>query len=115
MGKSNYKNAKSKEKRMTIRLTQDEYNRILNNANRAELSLAEYVRQQLSKGKVIAKYEIVTDDETKSKLAEEYHKIGINLNQIAHHLNNDGVVTDGLISAIKKNVSALSKLRRELK
>lgn len=45
----------------------------------------------------------------------EYHKIGINLNQIAHHLNNGGIVNDEIISAIKKNVSVLSKLRRELK
>ena len=44
---------------------------------------------------------------------KEYHKIGINLNQIAHHLNNSGIVNDGLISAIKKNISELSKLRRE--
>ena len=114
MKKSESENSKNKIKRMTIRLTQEEYNQILADANRANLSLAEFVRKQLNKGKVIAKYEVVTDKESKARLAEEYHKIGINLNQIAHHLNSCGAINKTLISSIENCVSGLAKLRRDL-
>ena len=115
MGRPKKKKADMKEHIVTVRFSEKEYQKIKSDSLKVGLSISDYIRNQINKGKVIAKYEIVTNDETKTKLAEEYHKIGINLNQIAHHLNNGGIVNDGIISAIKKNVSELSKLRRELK
>ena len=115
MSKTKSKIRDKREKRITIRLTEDEYERILSEADSANLSIAEYVRSQLKNGKVIARYEVVTEKETRRKLAEEYHKIGINLNQIAHHLNGGGEATDSLIVSIEHCVSELRKLRRELK
>ena len=115
MNKTKSKNKSNKEKRITIRLTEDEYERILSEADSSNLSIAEYVRCQLKNGKVITRYEVVTDKETKAKLAEEYHKIGVNLNQIAHHLNGGGEVTDNLRASIGNCVSELRKLRRDLK
>ena len=49
------------------------------------LPLAEFLRRQVMKGKVIAKYEIVADVPELKKLVAEFGKIGSNLNQIARY------------------------------
>lgn len=115
MSRPKKKKAEMKKHLITIRFTDDEYNKILDGADKSNLSVSEFIRTQLNKGKVIEKYEVVTEKETKRKLAEEYHKIRINLNQIAHHLNGGGEATDSLIASIEHCVSELRKLRRELK
>ena len=46
-------------------------------------SCSEYIRRQLIRGKVIAKYELVADMPELKKLISEFGKIGNNLNQIA--------------------------------
>jgi len=115
MSKTKSKIRAIREKRITIRLTEDEYKRILSEADSANLSIAEYVRTQLRNGKVNVKVELVTDKDTKKKLAEEYHKIGVNLNQIAHHLNSGGEINNSILKDIEHNVSELARLRRELK
>ena len=115
MNKTKSKSTNNKEKRITFRLTKEEYEQIELDAYTAELSLAEYVRTQLRNGKVNVKVELVTDKDTKKKLAEEYHKIGVNLNQIAHHLNSGGEINNSILNEIEHNVSELARLRRELK
>ena len=115
MNKTKSKSTNNKEKRITVRLTKEEYEQIELDAYKAELSLAEYVRTQLRNGKVNVKVELVTDKDTKKKLAEEYHKIGVNLNQIAHHLNSGGEINNTILKDIEHNVSELARLRRELK
>ena len=63
---------------INLRLTDVQYEIISENARRAELSLSEYIRRQLMKGKVIAKYELVADLPELKKLIFE----GNNLNQL---------------------------------
>ena len=115
MSRPKKKKSDMKKHIITIRFTDEEYNKILDGADKSNLSVSEFIRSQLSKGKVVAKYEVVTEKETRRKLAEEYHKIGINLNQIAHHLNGGEEVTDDLIASIEHCISELRKLRRDLK
>ena len=115
MSRPKKKKSEMKTHIITVRFTDDEYNKILDKADKSNLSVSEFIRTQLDKGKVITKYEVVTEKETKRKLAEEYHKIGINLNQIAHHLNGGDEVTDDLIASIEHYISELRKLRRALK
>lgn len=50
---------------INLRLTDVQYEIISENARRAELSLSEYIRRQLMKGKVIAKYSIIFQRFTK--------------------------------------------------
>lgn len=68
---------------INLRLTDVQYEIISENAHRAELSLSEYIRRQLMKGKVIAKYKLVADLPELKKLIFEFGMIGNNLNQIA--------------------------------
>ena len=55
-----------------LRLTDTEYEIISESAKAANLPLAEYVRKQVMKQKVIAKYEIVADLPELKKLAAEF-------------------------------------------
>ena len=104
----------AKDHRVTIRFPKDEFEVISTNSDSAQMTVSEYIREQLSKGKVIVEYKVVSDTESVKKLAEEYHKIGINLNQIAKHLNSGGSANDALVSEIKKCVTELQELRRDL-
>ena len=46
---------------VNLRLTDTQYEIISGAAKQADLSLSEYIRTQLMKGKVVAKYEIIAD------------------------------------------------------
>ena len=103
-----------KSSRMTIRFTDDELDMIKAKAKDLNISTTEYIRNNAKNGKTIIKRTEDSSLEVKKKLAEEYHKIGINLNQIAHHLNSRSDVTAALLVDIEKCVSDLQKLRKEL-
>lgn len=75
---------------ITIRMDDEMYNRICNGARNACLSQVEYVRQMLTKGKVVVKQEIIAEVQELKRLIAELGKIGSNLNQIAHHYNSGG-------------------------
>ena len=83
-----------------LRLTDTEYEIIFESAKAANLPLAEYVRKQVMKQKVIAKYEIVADLPELKKLIAEFGKIGSNLNQIARHFNSGGIHSQAMRKAI---------------
>lgn len=69
-----------------LRLTDTEYEIVAENAKSANLTLAEYARNQIMNKKVTVKYEIVADIPELKKLIAEFGKIGSNLNQIARAL-----------------------------
>lgn len=103
-----------KNYRVTIRFPEDEYASLCTNSGSAGMNISEYIREQISRGKVNAVYKVVSDTESTKKLAQEYHKIGINLNQIAMHLNSGGSETDDLVKEIRKCVTELQELNRRL-
>ena len=63
-----------KEHIVTVRFSEKEYQKIKSDSLKAGLSISDYIRNQISKGKVIAKYEIVTNDETKTRLKQNLQK-----------------------------------------
>lgn len=69
-----------------LRLTDEEYIRLLKAADQAGMSVSEYARRQLASGKVVVRNEPAPiDHETFMQL----RRIGTNLNQIAHAVNSD--------------------------
>lgn len=76
---------------ITLRLTDTEYELITSRANEIGISRSDYIRKQLLDGKIIMKYEIVTDMPELQKLVTEFGRIGNNLNQIARFFNIGGV------------------------
>lgn len=97
-----------------LRLTDTEYEIVAENAKSANLPLAEYVRKQVMKQKVIAKYEIVADLPELKKLIAEFGKIGSNLNQIARHFNSGGIHSQAMRKAIEQSVSRIYELKYEV-
>ncbi len=97
-----------------LRLTDTEYEIVAENAKSANLPLAEYVRKQVMKQKVIAKYEIVADLPELKKLVAEFGKIGSNLNQIARHFNSGGIHSQAMRKAIEQSISRIYELKYEV-
>lgn len=97
-----------------LRLTDTEYEIVAESAKAANLPLAEYVRKQVMKQKVIAKYEIVADLPELKKLVAEFGKIGSNLNQIARHYNSGGIHSQAMRKAIEQSVSRIYELKYEV-
>ena len=101
------KKKEPKTRRITIRVTETEYAIFTEEAEKQKMTLAEYIRQRVIHHKTETKYEITTGKEELKELLIEHHKIGINLNQIAKHLNAGGTATPELIKDIHRATAAL--------
>ena len=99
---------------INLRLTDVQYEIISENAKAAGLSLSEYIRLQLIKGKVIVKYELVADLPELKKLIAEFGRIGNNLNQIAYHFNTGGIHSQEIRKAIGQSLSEIFKMKEEV-
>ena len=97
-----------------LRLTDTEYEIVSESAKAAHLPLAEYVRKQVMKQKVTAKYEIVADMPELKKLIAEFGKIGSNLNQIARHFNSGGIHSQEMRRAIDQSVARIYEMKYEV-
>lgn len=97
-----------------LRLTDTEYEIVSESAKAAHLPLAEYVRKQVMKQKVAAKYEIVAELPELKKLVAEFGKIGSNLNQIARHFNSGGIHSQEMRRAIDQSVARIYEMKFEV-
>lgn len=97
---------------VNLRLTDTQYEIICKAAEQADLSMSEYIRRQLIKGKVIAKYEIVADVPELKKLIAEFGKIGSNLNQIAHQFNQGGIHSQDMRQAIGRSLAEIHEMQQ---
>ena len=70
---------------LNIRVTETEYGIAKDKASYCGLTMSDYIRKQITDG-VVIKYERL-DIKT---LANEINKIGVNINQIAKHINEKG-------------------------
>ncbi len=99
---------------INLRLTDIQYEIICKAAEQADLSLSEYIRRQVMKGKVIAKYEIMADVPELKKLIAEFRKIGSNLNQIARHFNQGGIHSQDMRQAIGRCLAEIHEMQQEV-
>ena len=102
------------KRQIMLRLTDTEYEIVSESAKAAHLPLAEYVRKQIMKQKVTAKYEIVADLPELKKLVAEFGKIGSNLNQIARHFNSGGIHSQEMRRAIDQSVARIYEMKFEV-
>ncbi len=90
----------AKDKRVTIRFTDDEYNQLKAKADELDISLSTYIRK-----KTLGNRERISTKCDK-KLLYEINRIGNNLNQIAKHCNInksvDKLVLKSLVEIEKK-------------
>ncbi len=99
---------------VNLRLTDTQYEIISKAAKQTTLSLSEYIRTQVIKGKVLAKYEIVADVPELKKLISEFSRIGSNLNQIARHFNQGGIHSQEMRMAIQQCISEIYEMKYEV-
>lgn len=74
-----------RDKQLNIRLTDTEYEIVKDKAKYCGLNISDFIRKQITDG-VVIKYESFDIKE----LANELNKIGVNINQIAKHINEKG-------------------------
>ncbi len=99
-----------RDQRMTVRFTDHEIKLIQDYARDMKLTPTECVRERCLHSSVSVHYDVVTRTDDIKPLTEEFHKIGINLNQIAHHLNSGDLVAEAVIGDIKEYIDRLRKL-----
>ena len=73
-----------------LRLTDVELDLLDQGAACLSISRSEYLRKLLLEKQINHQIEVVADMNNLRKLVSEYGKIGLNLNQIAKHLNSGG-------------------------
>lgn len=114
MARPKKENELTRTQHINLRLTDTQYEIIRKAAGLAGLSLSEYIRRQVLKGKVTAKYEIVADVPELKKLVAEFGKIGGNLNQIARHFNQGGIHSQEMRHAINKCIAQIYEMKYEV-
>ena len=99
---------------VNLRFTDTQYDIICKASKDTGFTISEYIRRQLMKGKVIAKYEIVADVPELKKLIAEFGKIGSNLNQIARHFNQGGIHSQEMRQAINRCIAEIYEMKYEV-
>lgn len=97
-----------------LRFNDMEYSILTEDAKNATLPLAEYIRKQVMKKRVIVKYEIVADVPELKKLTAEFGKIGSNLNQIARYFNQGGIHSQETRKAIQSCIVEIYEMKNEV-
>ena len=101
-------------RKMDFRMDEALYNRIVNAANAAGISHGEYIRRQLTKGKVVVRKEYIADVPQLRALIAEFGKIGSNLNQIAHYYNGGGSRSREMFDRTQQAISELYAMKYEV-
>ena len=103
-----------KSKRITIRLTETEYEVYKEFARRSGFTLSELIRLMMVNGKVSYRMPIVADMPQLKEITAQLAGIGNNLNQIARHLHTGGALTDELKKDINACVEDVMQMRKEV-
>ena len=103
-----------KERFVGVRFDQATYDKIEATARAADLSVSEYIRRMVTKGKVVIHQEVVAEVPMLKKLIADFGKIGSNLNQIAHHYNGGGVRSREMYERTQRAISELYAMKYEV-
>lgn len=103
-----------KDHRITIRLTETEFELLDSFARKSDMTYAAYIRKLLSGKTPTIKYEIVFNSKEILKIFANLSNVAGNLNQIAHHLNSGLRWSDELKKEITDNIRELRKMRKDL-
>ena len=97
-----------------LRLNDTEYDIVTENAQTANLPVAEYARKQVMNQRITMKYEVVADVPELKKLVAEFGKIGSNLNQIARHFNQGGIHSQEMRHRINRCIAEIYEMKYEV-
>lgn len=93
---------------VNIRLTEDEYKKAIDHAEASQLSLANWIRRKVFTGK----FPPMKLSPLDSKVYYELRKMGVNLNQIAHKINQGEIPKEYLpfMLQVRARLTELLKL-----
>ena len=114
MRTNNPDKAPAKSRHIDLRVDQHTYDTIANYADYMGISVSEYIRQMLAKGKVVAKEYRILNPETLNRVLFHLGHVGGNLNQIACHLNNGGAMTKDTLRDVDKATSDIFDIKKEI-
>lgn len=100
--------------RFTVRFTDAEMDVLRTAADTAGSTVSEYIREQAVRKTPTVSYNVNVSLSDLKPMAEELHKIGVNLNQIAYHLNRGGALTPQIENTVENRAAELYVLRQEL-
>lgn len=98
-----------------MRVTEEMYEDLKQNADAAHLSVMAYTRQLLSDRRPVVHNEIVYNNPELLKVLGDIGKIGSNLNQIARYLNECVDPTEEMRKEVIRCITELLKMRNEIK
>ena len=104
-----------KDRFIGFKVTQELYEVIAKEAADAQLSVSEYCRTLATDHKVTLHPEVVFDSEELLKELGDMGKIGSNLNQIAHHLNEGLPMYEGLKKDIYRCIMDIKEIRDNIR
>ena len=105
----------NKERFIHVRVTEELYEVILQEAEEAHLSVSAYLRKLATDERIILKKEIIFDSPELLSALSNLGKIGSNLNQIARHLNDGGSINLSLRKEILQCITELRSIREDVK
>lgn len=94
-----------------LRISDELFEKISNEAIATDLTLSEYLRQLLSKRRPTIKNHIVADYPEIKKLTAEFGKIGSNINQIAHYYNAGGDFNSEIHKQLERALTQLYEMK----
>lgn len=100
-----YEKARKRQKKITIRTTEEEYKIIKEKAEFCKLSLTQYLLKIGVEGFIL-----IQDLETISELANQIYKVGVNINQIAHKVNSNDFVMSEDMRIVKEKMEELHEV-----
>ena len=104
----------TKDRFVGVRLDKESFSKVEEAAMAAGLSISEYIRRALTHRKITIKEEIVVEVPVIKELIAALGKIGANLNQIAHHFNAGGVLSQQMYRETMKAYSDLYSMKFEI-
>ena len=99
---------------VAVRVDDDLYEKINNDAITAGISPSEYIRQILKKGYVNVKHEVVADIPLLKKMVADFGKVGSNINQIAHYFNAGGTLNSEIEAQLRESLTQLYNFKFEI-
>ena len=104
----------TKKKRATVRFSDSEFMIIKKNADLANVSIAEYLRECGLNNRIVVKKVVSVDMPEIKEIKANLGKIGSNLNQIAKYFNQGGYRSMNMIYSIHQCMNEMHEAFKQL-
>lgn len=112
MARPEKEKALRKDRVITVRLREIQYELVANRAEQAGISISEYIRDMAVNGYVKINYSVVANLPELQKLTTELSAIGNNLNQIARYFNMGGLQSKAMREEINQCIVEIMRMRK---